>query len=125
MATTPSGMPGSRYHAGLRAKTLAWQHASTPHSASTAMIRSISTPALTVTAILAALGSGACGDEATYTPDACPPLNTYDIRELYAEENQSDREIANRRAGVEEEVREAAEDGCVTAPTDQDPLPSE
>lgn len=88
------------------------------------MIRSISTPALSVAAILAALGS-ACGDKATYTPDACPPLNTYDIRELYAEENQSNREIANRRAGVEAEVREAAEDGCVTAPTDQDPLPSE
>jgi hypothetical protein len=63
-----------------------------------------------------------CGGEDTYTPDACPPLHEYDIRELYAEENLNDPTIARQRAGIEDEVEKAAAEGCVTKATFTPPL---
>jgi hypothetical protein len=75
--------------------------------------------------ICSALVTCACGDDATYTPDACPPQHEYDIRELYAAENQTDRNIAEQRKAIEEEVDEAAAKGCVTKPTYTEPLPPE
>lgn len=63
-----------------------------------------------------------CSDDETFTPDACPPLHEYDIRELYAEENRNDPDIARRRAGIEKELEAAAEKGCVTKPTYTPPL---
>jgi hypothetical protein len=71
-------------------------------------------------ALLAASG---CGGDDTYTPDACDPQHLYDIRELYAEENQNDKDIAQQRANVEAEVKKAAAKGCVTKPTYTEPLP--
>lgn len=71
---------------------------------------------------LGALAVSACGDDATYTPDACPPQHEYDIRELYAEENRSDPDVAKERAAIEAEVAEAAEEGCLTRPTHTPPL---
>jgi hypothetical protein len=59
----------------------------------------------------------ACGGEDTYTPDACPPQHEYDIRELYAEENLNDPDVAKQRAQIEAEVEAAAKKGCVTKPT--------
>lgn len=56
-----------------------------------------------------------CGDD-TYTPDACGPIAEYDVRELYAEENEDDSRIAEQRARVERAVENAADKGCVTEP---------
>lgn len=74
---------------------------------------------------LATVGCGfalGCGGDETYTPDACQPQRTYDIRELYAEENAGDPDIAQLRANVEAQVKAAAEKGCVTAPKNTPPL---
>lgn len=95
-----------------------------PRSASTGR-RTRSYRSAPLAICLAAVGCGfalGCGGDETYTPDACPPQGTYDIRELYAEENAGDPDIAQLRANVEAQVKAAAEEGCVTAPENTPPL---